>query len=348
MRYYPVAVIGGDGIGPEVIAAALPVLHASGELFDFRLETTSFMWGCEYYVEHGAMMPLDGLKQLEVFQAIFLGAIGFPSLVPDHISPPWPAARNPARLSAVRQHAAAPVASRRTQSAALGHLRHPVHSREQRGRVCRRRRPGTYGHTRRSRGRDCDLHPAWLRAGDALRLRDRAQSQGNRSPATKSNALQHSMASGTTLLAGGRRLSYVDASSSFVHALGARSARVPIPPRGGRLKPLRRHPHRLRPAIHGGLASAGSANLHPTRAHPSMFERSTARPRTSPVRARQPERHDLGWSDYVAPPRGRKDAATWSAALGLCVTGTVGRSERRTWRLQQHAGDGGGGDPGTA
>jgi 3-isopropylmalate dehydrogenase len=38
MRHYPIAVIGGDGIGPEVIAATLPMLHAAGERFDFRLE----------------------------------------------------------------------------------------------------------------------------------------------------------------------------------------------------------------------------------------------------------------------------------------------------------------------
>src|SRR5438105_701465 len=86
MRQYSVGVIGGDGIGPEVIEAALSVLRTAGELAGFRLETEEFPWGCAYYVREGVMMPADGLQQLEGFDAILLGAIGFPSLVPDHIS----------------------------------------------------------------------------------------------------------------------------------------------------------------------------------------------------------------------------------------------------------------------
>jgi len=86
VHYYPLAVIPGDGIGNEVIEAALVVLRAAAQQFDIGLETVDFPWSCEYYVRHGEMMPSDGLKQLEPFQAIFLGAIGYPSLVPDHIS----------------------------------------------------------------------------------------------------------------------------------------------------------------------------------------------------------------------------------------------------------------------
>lgn len=86
MRHYNVALIPGDGVGKEVTPAALRVLHAAGERFGFRLETAEFPWGCEYYLREGKMMPADGLRQLEGFGAIFLGAVGFPDLVPDHIS----------------------------------------------------------------------------------------------------------------------------------------------------------------------------------------------------------------------------------------------------------------------
>lgn len=81
-----IAVIGGDGIGPEVVEAGVRVLSAAGEAYpSLQLEFTSFPWGCEYYVEHGRMMPEDGLETLADFDAIYLGAVGWPG-VPDHVS----------------------------------------------------------------------------------------------------------------------------------------------------------------------------------------------------------------------------------------------------------------------
>ncbi|HZK67520.1 MAG TPA: tartrate dehydrogenase, partial [Chloroflexota bacterium] len=86
MREYSIACIPGDGIGHEVIAAGRKVLDAAQETDGgFRLEYAEFPWSCEYYTRHGEMMPKDGLKQLEDHQAVYLGAVGFPS-VPDHIS----------------------------------------------------------------------------------------------------------------------------------------------------------------------------------------------------------------------------------------------------------------------
>lgn len=86
MREHRIAVIPGDGIGIEVTEATLPVLAAAGEREGFHLATVEFPWGTEYYLEHGRMMPHDGLKQLESFDAIFLGAVGWPERVPDHIT----------------------------------------------------------------------------------------------------------------------------------------------------------------------------------------------------------------------------------------------------------------------
>ena len=85
MRRYRVAVVPGDGIGREVTPAALEVLEAAGHRHGFALDLDEHPWGCDYFVEHGRMMPPDGLEQLRRSDAILLGAVGRPD-VPDHIS----------------------------------------------------------------------------------------------------------------------------------------------------------------------------------------------------------------------------------------------------------------------
>jgi tartrate dehydrogenase/decarboxylase/D-malate dehydrogenase len=80
-----IAVIPGDGIGKEVVPEGMRVLEAAGRRFGFDLEWTTFDWSCERYAKTGSMMPEDGLEQLRKFEAIFLGAVGFPG-VPDHVS----------------------------------------------------------------------------------------------------------------------------------------------------------------------------------------------------------------------------------------------------------------------
>jgi len=80
-----IAVIPGDGIGKEVVPEGMRVLEAAGRRFGFELEWTTFDWSCERYAKIGSMMPEDGLEQLRKFEAIFLGAVGFPG-VPDHVS----------------------------------------------------------------------------------------------------------------------------------------------------------------------------------------------------------------------------------------------------------------------
>lgn len=87
MKKFDIAVIPGDGIGREVVPASLDVLHAISEVHGgLKFDFTSFDWSCEYYLEHGKMMPEDGLQTLGNFEAVFLGAVGNPKLVPDHIS----------------------------------------------------------------------------------------------------------------------------------------------------------------------------------------------------------------------------------------------------------------------
>jgi tartrate dehydrogenase/decarboxylase / D-malate dehydrogenase len=85
MKTFKIAVIAGDGIGKEVVPEGIRVLEAAAQRFGFRLQCHAFDWSCETYVRTGKMMPDDGLGQLRPFDAIFLGAVGHPS-VPDHVS----------------------------------------------------------------------------------------------------------------------------------------------------------------------------------------------------------------------------------------------------------------------
>ncbi len=85
MRQYSIAVIAGDGIGKEVTPAALAVVAAAAARHGFGLATTAHPWGCEYYLAEGRMMPAGALDALRGADAIYLGAIGAPT-VPDHVS----------------------------------------------------------------------------------------------------------------------------------------------------------------------------------------------------------------------------------------------------------------------
>jgi tartrate dehydrogenase/decarboxylase / D-malate dehydrogenase len=80
-----IAVLPGDGIGHEVVPAALAVLEAAGARQGIAFEWERFDWGCERYARAGAMMPDDALATLAGFDAVFLGAVGAPD-VPDHVS----------------------------------------------------------------------------------------------------------------------------------------------------------------------------------------------------------------------------------------------------------------------
>ncbi|MFC4557670.1 tartrate dehydrogenase [Virgibacillus kekensis] len=86
MKTINIALIPGDGIGSEVVAEGVKVLQAIEAMDDsLSFSFTEFPWGCEYYLEHGKMMADDGIEKLKSFDAIYLGAVGYPG-VPDHIS----------------------------------------------------------------------------------------------------------------------------------------------------------------------------------------------------------------------------------------------------------------------
>ena len=85
-RTLRLAVIPGDGIGTEVVPEGLKVLNRVAELHGgLAWEMQTFPWGSEYYLQHGRMMAEDGLDRLRTFDAIYFGAVGWPT-VPDHVS----------------------------------------------------------------------------------------------------------------------------------------------------------------------------------------------------------------------------------------------------------------------
>lgn len=86
MKTYKIAVIPGDGVGPEVLKEGMKVLKQAAACSGaFSFEDAWFPWGCGYYLETGRMMPEDGIRILKGFDAIYLGAVGDPR-VPDHVS----------------------------------------------------------------------------------------------------------------------------------------------------------------------------------------------------------------------------------------------------------------------
>ena len=84
---HKIAVIAGDGIGTEVMPEGLRVLKTAAERFDIALAFEHFDFAsCDYYLEHGQMLPDDWFETLSKFDAIYYGAVGWPEKVPDHIS----------------------------------------------------------------------------------------------------------------------------------------------------------------------------------------------------------------------------------------------------------------------
>jgi len=86
-KVHKIAVLAGDGIGREVMPEGLRAVQAAADKFGIALEFTTMDWAhCDYYLEHGSMMPEDWFEQLKGFEAIYFGAVGWPDKVPDHVS----------------------------------------------------------------------------------------------------------------------------------------------------------------------------------------------------------------------------------------------------------------------
>src|SRR6185312_12517446 len=86
MTPHRIAVMPGDGIGKEVVPEGLRTLEAAARKFAIPIEWREFDWNCDYYAKHGRMMPEDWFERLSPHDAIFYGAVGWPAIVPDHVS----------------------------------------------------------------------------------------------------------------------------------------------------------------------------------------------------------------------------------------------------------------------
>ncbi len=86
MEHYQIAMIPGDGVGPEISKEAEKVLNAVGEKFSLKFKLDWYDWSCDNYLEKGEMMPENALETLKQYHNIFLGCIGDANKVPDHVS----------------------------------------------------------------------------------------------------------------------------------------------------------------------------------------------------------------------------------------------------------------------
>jgi len=274
LRSYSIAVIPGDGIGKEVMAAAMPVLKAAGERHGFRLEATHFPWSGEYYARHGEMMPADGLQTLTRFQAIYLGAIGDPRVVPDHVS-------LHTMLLEIRRRFQQYVNVRPHRVLA------GVHSPLRDGRfdiLCiRENSEGEYvgagGRAHVGTADEVVVETSiFTRRGVERVVRyafEQARTRSRRlAVATKSNAQKHSMVFWDEVASAVAR-EYPDVETTMYHvdALCARfithPASVDVVVASNLFGDILTD---VGAAIQGGLGFAASGNIDPTRTYPSMFE----------------------------------------------------------------------------
>jgi tartrate dehydrogenase/decarboxylase/D-malate dehydrogenase len=87
MKTHRIAVIAGDGIGQEVVPEGIRVLEAAASRFGIGLQFDHFDFASwPYYERHGSMMPADWKEQIGGHDAIFFGAVGWPEKIPDHVS----------------------------------------------------------------------------------------------------------------------------------------------------------------------------------------------------------------------------------------------------------------------
>ncbi|MGH3795326.1 MAG: tartrate dehydrogenase [Pseudonocardiaceae bacterium] len=267
-----IAAVPGDGIGVEVMDAARQVL----DVMDLDLVFTEFDWSCQRYTETGAMMPGGALETLDKHDAVLLGAVGWPG-VPDHVSlwglliPIRQTFRQYVNLRPVRSYAGVP-----SPLAGIGPGDVDLV-------VVRENNEGEYSDVggRMYRGYPQEMavqESVFTRAG-VSRIADYAfdlatSRRGKLVSATKSNGIVHTMPFWDEVVTR-RSMGYATVQWHSEH-IDALVAKVVLDPRsfdvilasnlfGDILSDLTA-------AVAGSIGIAASANLDPSRQHPSMFE----------------------------------------------------------------------------
>lgn len=302
MKSYQIALIPGDGIGVDVTDATVQVLEAAAQKFGFQLNNTEFPWSCEWYLKHGTMMPKDGIETLRAFDAIVLGAVGWPETVADSVSLHGlllPIRKAFTQYANIRPHRLLPGVQGPLVADTFDIL------------CIRENTEGEYsgagGRVHQGTADEVAVETSvFTRTGVERILRygfEQARARRRHlTSVTKSNAQKYSMVFWDEVT---RELAaeYPDVTVSQMH-IDAMAAKMVMAPQdldvivasnlfGDILTDLGA-------AIQGGLGFAASANICPDRSGPSMFE---------PVHGSAP---DIAGQDIANPI-----AAIWSAAMML-------------------------------
>ncbi|MGV2048805.1 tartrate dehydrogenase [Agrobacterium sp. 22-209-1] len=302
MKTHRIALIPGDGIGQSVTAAAWQVLNAVAQTSGFALEGTEFPWSCAFYKETGSMMPKDGIETLRGFDAIMLGAVGWPAEVPDSVSLHGlllPIRKAFVQYANIRPHRLLPGVQGPLKADGFDIL------------CIRENTEGEYSGAggRVHQGTDDEVAvetSIFTRKGVERILRfgfEQAQKRrGKLASITKSNAQKYSMVfwdEVTHKLAA--EYPDVEVSSYHIDAMAARMVMAPesldVVVASNLFGDILTD---LGAAIQGGLGFAASANINPDRSAPSMFE---------PVHGSAPDIAHLGIANPIA--------AIWSGAMML-------------------------------
>ncbi|MEZ4506798.1 MAG: tartrate dehydrogenase [Thermomicrobiales bacterium] len=319
-QVFRIAVIPGDGIGKEVVPVGRQVLEALAQTSDGALafEFENFPWGCAYYLEHGVMMPADGLDRLRDFDAIYFGAVGWPE-VPDHIAL-WGLRLNICQgfdqYACVRPGVLLPGIESPLRNGSPESIDFVVVRENSEGEYA-----GLGGRNLAARGLDREVavqSALFTALGCERIIRYAFDLAGTRkrkkvTSVTKSNAQQYAMTLWDETFAR-VALDYpnIETESVLVDAMAAKLVLRPeaydvivasnlfgdiLSDLGG--------------AIAGSLGMAASANIDPERRYPSMFE---------PVHGSAPDIAGLGIANPIA--------AVWSAAMMLEHLGLRVEAER--------------------
>jgi tartrate dehydrogenase/decarboxylase / D-malate dehydrogenase len=328
---YKIALIPGDGIGHDVTDAAWSVLQTAAGISGFKLEGTAFPWSCVFYKETGRMMPEDGIETLRPFDAILLGAVGWPAEVPDSVSLHGlllPIRKAFVQYANIRPHRLLPGVQGPLKAEAFDIL------------CIRENTEGEYSGAggRVHQGMDNEVAvetSIFTRKGVERIIRfgfEQARARrGKLASVTKSNAQKYSMVFWDEIT---RTLAAdypdVEVTSYHVDALAARMVMAPesldVIVASNLFGDILTD---LGAAIQGGLGFAASANINPDRSTPSMFE---------PVHGSAPDIAGQG----IANPM----AAIWSGAMMLEHLGETDAADRIMTALSTITGRGIGTVPG--
>ncbi|MDC9813622.1 MULTISPECIES: tartrate dehydrogenase [Rhizobium] len=302
MKTYKIALLPGDGIGRDVTEAAKAVLEKAAARNGFLFATSSYPWSCDYYLEHGSMMPGNGIETLSSFDAILLGAVGWPRKVPDSVSLHGlllPIRKAFVQYANIRPHRLLPGVQGPLRSDTFDIL------------CIRENTEGEYSGAggRVHQGTDSEVAvetSIFTRKGVERILRfgfEQARARrGKLASVTKSNAQRYSMVFWDEIT---QRLSAeypdVEVTSYHIDAMAARMVMAPdsldVVVASNLFGDILTD---LGAAIQGGLGFAASANINPDRSAPSMFE---------PVHGSAPDIAHLGIANPIA--------AIWSGAMML-------------------------------